>query len=108
MQKVIHKIQLLKNRLRLEDIYNIMMIFIILIILGLSIFASFRSINPIQLNSIYQISQQSNYADTQEMALLLLNQEKINVGQYLKLMLALQMEQKRAKQLPAISIESHS
>ena len=107
MHKVIQRIQQLKVILKLEQIYNVFIILIIVIILGLSSLATYRSISPKQLQNVYQIAQQSNYVDTQKIALALLVQDHVHVGQYLKLMLALQMEQKKAKQLPAISVEEH-
>ncbi|ALH95938.1 hypothetical protein [Acinetobacter equi] len=107
MQKMIQKIQLKFAELKLEQIYNIFIILIIVIILGLACIATYRPIQPQQLNTVYKISQQASYVHTQEMALALLAQDQIYIGQYLKLLMALQMERKKAKHLPAMSVDQY-
>jgi uncharacterized membrane protein len=107
MHKLIQRIQQLCAELKLEQLYNIFIILIISIILGLSTFASYRSISAEQLRSIYKIAHQSSYAQTQKMATELLSQEQVNVGQYLRLMMALQMEQRKVNEFPPMSGEEN-
>jgi hypothetical protein len=107
MHKMIQKIQLKCAELKLEQIYNIFIISIIIIIWGLAFIATYRTVTPQQFHNVQKISQQANYVDTQEMALDLLSQDQIYIGQYLKLMTALQMERKRAKHLPAMSVDQY-
>ena len=107
MHKLIQRIQQLCAELKLEQLYNIFIILIISIILGLSTFASFRSISAEQLRSIYKIAHQSSYVQTQKMATELLSEEQVNVGQYLRLMMALQMEQRKVNEFPPMSGEEN-
>lgn len=105
MHKAIHQIKKFKASIQLEQIYNYLIVTIIAVILSMSLIALLRPITPTQYHQVYKISHQTHYIETQEMALALLSQDQIRVGQYLKLMQALQIEQHQAKQLPPISSE---
>lgn len=107
MQKAIYRIKHIKANIKLEQIYNFLLSSIIVIILSFSMVALYRPITAQQYKNIYQIAHKSNYMETQEMALALLGQDQIRVGQYLKLMTALQVESNQAKQLPPISLEEY-
>lgn len=106
----IAKIIELKSKIKLEQIYNFMVIFIITVILVLATVALYRPVNIMQFNNVMTLAQQQNLPQTQEMALSLIEQrvaqQQIHVGQYLKLMHAYQLESVRAHQLPALSIDS--
>ncbi|WOE31939.1 MULTISPECIES: hypothetical protein [unclassified Acinetobacter] len=106
MHKAIDTIQQLKAKIQLEDVYNYLIIIIIVVILSLSLIALRHPITIQQQQHVTAIAQQSYYADTQEMAVTLLAKDQITMGQYLKLMHALQYEKHRAKQLPALSLDN--
>lgn len=90
------------SQLKLEQIYNIVVLSIIFIILTLASVALYRPVGVQQFQNVERLSQQSMYANTQDMAVHLLNQRPIRYVHYLKLMQAHQMEQDRAQQLPAL------
>lgn len=93
------------SRIKLEQIYNSVVIFIIAVILLLAAFALYRPLSLSQVTQIEQLSKQQNLPQTQDMALALLEQQHIRRGQYLKLMQAYQQESLRARQLPPVSVE---
>lgn len=93
------------SRIKLEQIYNSVVIFIIAVILFLAAFALYRPLSIVQITQIQQLSKQQNLPQTQDMALALLEQQHIRRGQYLKLMQAYQQESLRARQLPPLSVE---
>src|SRR5690606_14176792 len=101
----LEKIIQFKSKIQLEQIYNIFVAVMIAVILVLAIIALFRPISTKQYHNIDQLALHQSYPETQDMALLLQQQEKIHVGAYLKLMHAYQMESVRAHQLPALSEE---
>lgn|SRR5690606_384825 len=94
------------SKIQLEQIYNTVVVFIVVVILALATFALYRPLTAAQLNQLLQLSEQHNLPQTQDMAQLLLKQEQISRGQYLKLMQAYQRESLRAHQLPPISLEN--
>jgi hypothetical protein len=107
MFKTIQKIQEFKTQLNVEKIYNGFIVFIIVLILLLATLARYRPIDTHRIITVQKIALQSMYPETQEMALHLLGQEKISLGQYLKLMQAHQVEMTQAIQLPPVSEEEY-
>lgn len=110
MQNAIRKIQqfktnmkLVKAHIKLEQIYNHVLILMMITILSISLMALLRPISVQQHQQLYKIAHQSRYLKTQEMAFFLLAEPQVSMGQYLKLMSALQYEKNQANQLPAIS-----
>ena len=95
------------SRIKLEQIYNIVVIFMVVVILFLAALALYRPLNISQITQIRQLSEQQNLPQTQDLALALLEleQQHIRRGQYLKLMQAYQQESLRARQLPPLSVE---
>ncbi|MDM1754834.1 hypothetical protein HX122_07600 [Acinetobacter towneri] len=102
MHNAIQKTIQFISQLKLEQIYNIVVLSIIFIILTLASVALYRPVGVQQFQNVERLSQQSMYANTQDMAVRLLNQRPIRYVYYLKLMQAHQMEQDRAQQLPAL------
>lgn len=102
----IEKMRAFFLKLTLEQIYNGILIFIILLTIVLATFALYRPITTLQYHQIIQLSQQFSLAQTQDMAEHLLKQENVSRGQYLKLMQAHQQELTRAKQLPPLEEEA--
>ena len=98
------KLNQLFSRINLEQIYNSVVIFIVVVILFLAAFALYRPLSMSQATQIQQLSKQQNLPQTQDMALALLEQQHIRRGQYLKLMQAYQQESLRARQLPPVSV----
>ena len=95
------------SKLTLEQIYNGVVVFIILLTIALATFALYRPISVPQFHQTLQLSQQYNLPQTQNMAEFLLSQQSVSRGQYLKLMQAYQQESNRAKQLPPLEEEAH-
>ena len=93
------------SRIKLEQIYNIVVIFMVVVILFLAALALYRPLSISQITQIRQLSEQQNLPQTQDLALALLEQQYIRRGQYLKLMQAYQQESLRARQLPPLSVE---
>ncbi|MGE8539298.1 MAG: hypothetical protein ACN6NI_08435 [Acinetobacter sp.] len=93
------------SKIKLEQIYNSVVIFIVVVILFLATFALYRPLSISQITQIQQLSEQQSLPQTQDMALALLKQQPIRRGQYLKLMQAYQQESLRARQLPPVSVE---
>nr|WP_315278773.1 hypothetical protein [uncultured Acinetobacter sp.] len=102
MHNAIQKTIQFISQLKLEQIYNIVVLSIIFIILTLASVALYRPIGVQQFQNVELLSQQSMYANTQDMAVHLLNHRPIRYVHYLKLMQAHRMEQDRAQQLPAL------
>ncbi|AVH14000.1 MULTISPECIES: hypothetical protein [Acinetobacter] len=107
IQKISQLFIQLKSRLTLEQIYNGVVVSIIVIILLLSSIALYRPVGSVQFQNIEYLSQQSMYPETQEMAVRLMQQPQVRYGQYLKLMQAHQMELGQAKQLPPLDVEAY-
>ena len=105
IQKISQLFIQLKSRLTLEQIYNGVVVSIIVIILLLSSIALYRPVGSVQFQNIEYLSQQSMYPETQEMAVRLMQQPQVRYGQYLKLMQAYQQESLRARQLPPVSVD---
>lgn len=99
MHTAIQKIVQFKSELKLESIYNLVVIIIIFVILFLASTALYRPISMQQFENIRQLSTQAQYPDTQNMATVLKQKSPISYGQYLKLMQAYQLESRRARQL---------
>jgi len=104
MHIAIQKIVQLKSEIKLENVYNVLIVTIIAIILILALIALHRPISVTQFENIVKLSSQANYPDTQEMALLLMQQHQVPYGQYFKLMQAHQLEMTRAHQLPPLQV----
>jgi hypothetical protein len=107
MQRAIQIINQFKSKVNLEQVYNVFVVFIISIILILSAIALFRPISPERVSHVVTMAKEPIYPETQEMALALLSQRQISLGQYLKLVQAHQVELTRAKQLPPVSGEEY-
>lgn len=105
MYSKIQKIKQFYAQLKLEQIYNAFIIFIISIILVLSTVALYRPIDADKFQQIRVIANQPIHPESQEMAVVLLQQPSIIFGQYLRLMHAHQVEVNKATELPALSIE---
>lgn len=99
MHIAIQKIIRFKAELKLEYLYNILIVFIITIILFLASFALYRPISVLQFKNIIHLSTQASYPHTQVIALMLVQQHKVSHVQYFKLMQAYQWELKQAHQL---------
>ncbi|WP_180003763.1 MULTISPECIES: hypothetical protein [unclassified Acinetobacter] len=93
------------NKIKLEQIYNAVVIFIVALILYLATFAIYRPLTTSQFNLLLQLAEQQSLPQTQDMAQTLLQQQRIHRGQYLKLMQAYQQESLRARQLPPVSVD---
>lgn len=105
MHNAIQKTIQFISQLKLEQIYNILIVVIICIIFVLASFALYRPVGVQQFHNVQRLAQQSIYANTQDMAMLLLQQPQIRYVHYLKLMQAHQVEKDRAQQLPALTQE---
>ncbi|MEJ2898975.1 hypothetical protein [Acinetobacter sp. NS-4] len=105
MHIALQKIVQLKSQIKLEDIYNGFIATIIVIILSLALIALHRPISVQQFENVVKLSAQANYPDTQEMALLLMQQPQIPYAHYFKLMQAHQLEMTQAHQLPPLQPE---
>ncbi|MDY6482533.1 hypothetical protein [Acinetobacter faecalis] len=105
MYSNIQKIKQFYAQLKLEQIYNAFILFIISIILVMSTVALYRPIDSVKFQQVKVIANQPIYPESQEMAEVLLQQHTIMVGQYLRLMHAHQIEMNKATELPALSIE---
>ena len=105
MHIALQKIVQLKSQIKLEDIYNGFIATIIAIILSLAFIALHRPISVQQFENVVKLSAQANYPDTQEMALLLMQQPQIPYAHYFKLMQAHQLEMTQAHQLPPLQPE---
>lgn len=93
------------NKIKLEQIYNAVVIFIVALILFLATFAIYRPLTTSQFNLLQELAEQQSLPQTQDMAQTLLQQQRIHRGQYLKLMQAYQQESLRARQLPPVSVD---
>ena len=103
---VLQKIQQFKQRWTLEQIYNASVGGIIFLILIFALIALYRPISAQQYQSLYMLATQEHHPESQRIALSLAEKEqKISVGQYLKLMHVYQYEEKRARTLPAYVVE---
>ncbi|MGE8652549.1 hypothetical protein [Acinetobacter gandensis] len=101
----LEKIIQFKSKIQLEQVYNIFVSMMIAIILILAVIALCRPISVQQYQNVSNLAVQQSYPETQEMAVLLKQQDKIRMAAYLKLMHAYQMESVRAHQLPALAEE---
>ena len=101
----LEKIIQFKSKIQLEQVYNIFVSMMIAIILILAVIALCRPISVQQYQNVSNLAVQQSYPETQEMAELLKQQDKIRMAAYLKLMHAYQMESVRAHQLPALAEE---
>lgn len=102
----LEKMKAFFSKLTLEQIYNGIVVFIILLTIALATFALYRPITTLQFHQMLQLSQQFSLPQTQDMAEHLLKQQQVSRGQYLKLMQAYQQESTRAKQLPPLEEEA--
>jgi len=105
MYTAIQKIVQLKSEVKLEYVYNVLIVAIIILILMLALIALHRPISLKQFENIVTLSSQANYPDTKEMALVLKQQQQVSYGQYFKLMQAYQLEIAQAHQLPPVQAE---
>ena len=105
MYNAIQKMSQFYAQLKLEQIYNAFIIFIITVILVISTVALYRPIDANKFQQVKIIANQPIHPESQEMAEHLLQKQSILFGQYLRLMHAHQVEMKKATELPALSIE---
>jgi len=105
MHIALQKIVQLKSKIKLEDIYNGFIVTIIATILVLAFIALHRPISVQQFENVVKLSTQANHPDTQQMALVLMQQHKIPYAQYLKLMQAHHLEMSQAHHLPPLQPE---
>lgn len=99
---VLEKFEALKSKITIEHSFKGVVAVIVLFILLFSWIISKRSISNIQYQKIQTVIQQQTYPESQKIALELLVQERISVGQYMKLMQVYQYEADRAQQLAPV------
>ena len=97
MHIAIQKIVQFKSNIKLEYVYNVLIVTIVAIILMLALIALHRPISLTQFENVVKLSSQASYPDTQQMALSLMQQQQVPYGQYFKLM--------QAHQLPPLQVE---
>lgn len=107
MIKAVDLIFCFKNKIKIESVYNFSMVFIVLSILVLSTLFVMKPINSKQLLALEFIAAQSKFPLSQEAAWQVLQQKHITFGQYLKLVYAYQSEERKAKELPAVSFDKN-
>ena len=105
MHIAIQKIVQFKSNIKLEYVYNVLIVTIVAIILMLALIALHRPISLMQFENVVKLSYQASYPDTQQMALSLMQQQQVPYGQYFKLMQAHQLEMTQAHQLPPLQVE---
>ena len=105
MHIAIQKIVQFKSNIKLEYVYNVLIVSIVAIILMLALIALHRPISLMQFENVVKLSYQASYPDTQQMALSLMQQQQVPYGQYFKLMQAHQLEMTQAHQLPPLQVE---
>ena len=105
MHIAIQKIVQFKSNIKLEYVYNVLIVSIVAIILMLALIALHRPISLTQFENVVKLSSQASYPDTQQMALSLMQQQQVPYGQYFKLMQAHQLEMTQAHQLPPLQVE---
>ncbi len=105
MHIAIQKIVQFKSEIKLESVYNVLVVTIIAIILMLALIALHRPISLTQFENVVKLSSQASYPDTQQMALLLMQQQQVPYGQYFKLMQAHHLEMTQAHQLPPLQVD---
>lgn len=84
---------------------NSVLLVVIALILLLSSYALFRSINAVQYHQVQELAVQHSYPKTQEMAADLIAQDKISNAEYFRLMYAVDFESSKIKEYPALNIE---
>lgn len=94
-----------KSQFQIESLFNAILGGIIAFILMTAIYALIRPVNNEQFNQVVQLSKQQSFAETQEMALELLIQEKMSNFEFYRLMHAHHFESSRINQYPAMAIE---
>ena len=105
MHIAIQKIVQFKSNIKLEYVYNVLIVTIVAVILMLALIALHRPISLIQIENVVKLSYQASYPDTQQMALSLMQQQQVPYGQYFKLMQAHHLEMTQAHQLPPLQVE---
>lgn len=105
MHIAIQKIVQFKSNIKLEYVYNVLIVTIVAIILTLALIALHRPISLTQFENVVKLSSQASYPDTQQMALSLMQQQQVPYGQYFKLMQAHHLEMTQAHQLPPLQVE---
>ena len=105
MHIAIQKIVQFKSNIKLEYVYNVLIVTIVAIILMLALIALHRPISLTQFENVVKLSSQASYPDTQQMALSLMQQQQVPYGQYFKLMRAHHLEMTQAHQLPPLQVE---
>ena len=96
----LNKIHQFKSKIKLEQLYNYLIVLIVVLIIILASMALYRPIGVPQYKAVLQLSQQYSYPETQEMAEQLAARHQISMHQYIKLMQAYQQESHRAHRLP--------
>lgn len=105
MHIAIQKIVQFKSNIKLEYVYNVLIVTIVAIILMLALIALHRPISLTQFENVVKLSSQASYPDTQQMALSLMQQQQVPYGQYFKLMQAHHLEMTQAHQLPHLQVD---
>ena len=105
MHIAIQKIVQFKSNIKLEYVYNVLIVTIVAIILMLALIALHRPISLTQFETVVKLSSQASYPDRQQMALSLMQQQQVPYGQYFKLMQAHHLEMTQAHQLPPLQVE---
>ena len=105
MHIAIQKTVQFKSNIKLEYVYNVLIVTIVAVILMLALIALHRPISLTQFENVVKLSYQASYPDTQQMALSLMQQQQVPYGQYFKLMQAHHLEMTQAHQLPPLQVE---
>ena len=77
MHIAIQKIVQFKSNIKLEYVYNVLIVTIVAIILMLALIALHRPISLTQFENVVKLSSQASYPDTQQMALSLMQQQQV-------------------------------
>ena len=95
----------LRNEIKLERIYNIVVAVMIIFMLMLAFIALQRPITASQHQVIVNLSHVANNPETQKMAYRLLQHQDVNRSEYFRLMRAYQFENAKVKYYPAMALE---
>lgn len=98
-------LQNFKSKVPIEQLFNAVVAGIILIVILVSVFAGLRSVSSDQYYKVKQLAQQQSFPETQNMAHLILMQQKISVIDFYRLMYAKHYESSRIQKYPAMTIE---
>ncbi len=96
---------LLKLKFKIENVFHVLMIVIIMVFLAKATIMLLKPVENEKINKVVLLSKQARYPNTQQLAKQFLAQEKITAGDYMKLMFAQQQEANRIVEYPAAKAE---